>query len=314
MPIDTTKSQDVSKDIGLSVIFATLKFRREDRLAELGALREVAGRLPAIAHSLNIRDGGFGVRVSLGLSSQAWDYLFPGSPKPKELEDFTGLSSDEVTMPADGSDLFLHVRAQTEAVVYELMALVMEYLRGQVDVVDETHGFGYFEGRAIIGFIDGTEAPLPEVSADYALVGDEDAGFVNGSYAFAQKWTHDMAGWNGLSTEAQEKAVGRRKFTDIELEDDEKDPGAHNVAAKVEFDGEEQKIVRMNVTWSNPASGQTGTYFIGYSRRWAVTKAMLEQMLQIHDRLFDFSTITTGQLFFVPSKDLLARIAAGEMS
>jgi len=313
MPIDTTKSQDVSKDIGMSVIFATMKLHRTDREAELEALREVAVRLPALANSLNIRDGGFGVRVSLGLSDGAWSYFFPAAPKPAELEEFAGLSSEKVVMPADGSDLFLHVRSHKEAVVYEFLSLIMEYLRPYVDVVDETHGFGYFEGRAIIGFIDGTEAPPPEISADYSVIGDEDPDFINGSYAFAQKWTHDMAGWNALNTEAQEKAVGRRKFTDIELDDDEKDPGAHNVAAKVEFDGEEQKIVRMNVAWSNPVSGQTGTYFIGYARRWAVTKAMLEQMLEIHDRLFDFSTITTGQLFFIPSKDLLAQIAEGDL-
>lgn len=312
MSINQAKSQDVSKDIGLSVIFATLRFRREDREAELAALREVASRLAPITQSLNIRDGGFGVRVSLGLSNPAWEYLFPGAAKPAELEEFTGLSSDTVVMPADGSDLFLHVRAAKEAIVYEFLSLVMEYLRDHVEVVDETHGFGYFEGRAIIGFIDGTEAPSPEVSADYSIIGDEDPTFINGSYAFAQKWTHDMGEWNALSTEAQEKAVGRRKFTDIELDEDEKDPGAHNIAAKVEFDGEEQKIVRMNVAWSNPVTGQTGTYFIGYARRWEITKAMLEQMLLIHDRLFDFSTITTGQLFFIPSKDLLAQIGEGE--
>lgn len=313
MPIDQAKTQDVSKDIGLSVIFAVLKFHRQDRDAELAALKEVAGRLPAIAHSLSIRDGGFGVRVSFGLSRSAWDYFFPGADLPAELEEFTGLASPTVTMPADGSDLFIHVRAQTEAIVYELLSLVMEYLRPFVDVVDETHGFGYFEGRAIIGFIDGTEAPLPDVSPEYAVIGDEDPAFVNGSYAFAQKWTHDMSAWNALSTEDQEKAVGRRKFTDIELDDDDKDAGAHNVAAKVEFDGQEQKIVRMNVAWSNPVSGQTGTYFIGYSRRWAVTKAMLQQMLDLHDRLFDFSVITTGQLFFIPSKDVLAKIATGQI-
>ena len=313
MPVDEAKSQDVSKDIGLSVCFATLKLHRQDRDAELDAVREVAGRLPAIARSLSIRDGGFGVRVSLGLSCRAWEYLFPDAPKPAELEDFTGLSSADVVMPADGADIFLHVRAEKQAVVYEFVSLVMEFLRPYVDVVDETPGFGYFEGRAIIGFIDGTEAPAPDESADYALIGDEDARFANGSYAFAQKWVHDMPAWNALTTEAQEKAVGRRKFDDLELDDDDKDPGAHNIAAKVEFHGEEQKIIRMNVAWSNPVSGQTGTYFIGYSRRWSITKAMLQQMLELHDRLFDFSTIVTGQLFFIPSKDLLAQIAEAEI-
>jgi putative iron-dependent peroxidase len=297
----------------MSVIFATLKFHRTDRDAELAALREVAERMGAIAHSLSIRDGGFGIRVSLGLSDGAWGYFFPDASKPAQMEEFAGLSGNGFDMPADHADLFLHVRALKESLVYEFMALIMEYLRPVTDVVDETHGFGYFEGRAIIGFIDGTEAPLPEESADYALIGDEDPDFINGSYAFAQKWTHDMAAWNALTTESQEKAVGRRKFSDIELDEEDKDAGAHNIASKIEIDGEEQKIVRMNVAWSNPVSGQTGTYFIGYSRRWSVTKAMLEQMLEKHDRLLDFSTIQTGQVFFVPSKDVLAQIADGQI-
>ncbi|MBC6498373.1 Dyp-type peroxidase [Weissella confusa] len=59
-------------------------------------------------------------------------------------------------------------------------------------VIDETKGFRNFEGRAIIGFIDGTEVPSAADSAEVAVVGDEDPEFVNGSYAFAQKWLHDM--------------------------------------------------------------------------------------------------------------------------
>ena len=99
----------------------------------------------------------------------------------------------------------------------------------------------------------------------------------------------------------------------MELVDDEKLHNAHNVAAKVEIDGEEQKIVRMNVPFSDPASGKTGTYFIGYSRYWSVTKAMLQQMVDMSDYLLTFSTIQSGQLFFVPSRDKLAEIADGEL-
>ena len=45
----------------------------------------------------------------------------------------------------------------------------------------------------------------------------------------------------------QEKFIGRRKFSDIELEDDEKDPAAHNVVSQDNRDDKEHKIVRMNV-------------------------------------------------------------------
>ena len=46
--------------------------------------------------------------------------------------------------------------------------------------------------------------------------------------------------------------IGRRKFSDIELEDDEKDPAAHNVVAQDNRDDEEHKIVRMNVPFAQP--------------------------------------------------------------
>lgn len=120
--------------------------------------------------------------------------------------------------------------------------------------------------------------------------------------------------WQAMKTEEQEKAVGREKFTDLELEDDDKYKNAHNVASKLEVDGEEQKIVRMNVPFSDAATGKTGTYFIGYARHWTVTKGMLQQMVTQRDFLLTFSTVQTGQLFFIPSRDTLAAIADGQLN
>ena len=131
--------------------------------------------------------------------------------------------------------------------------------------MDETHGFRYLEGRAIIGFIDGTENPTGIDAPMWAEVGSEDPQFAGGSYAFAQKWIHDMDAWRSLGTHEQERAIGREQFTDLELDDEAKAPNAHNVTSKFIIDGEENKIIRMNVPFSDPASGITGTYFIGYS-------------------------------------------------
>ncbi|MDR2895093.1 MAG: Dyp-type peroxidase [Propionibacteriaceae bacterium] len=304
-------AQDVFKDIGQNVIFAVLAFKRQDRDAELAAALETFDRLPALVNSMNIRADGAGLRTTLGLSNEAWEYLFPGADKPKELETFFGVPGGEHPMPASAGDIFLHLRASSESVVYELMDQIRGFLGEAVTVVDETHGFRYFEGRAIIGFIDGTEAPAVKDSADYAIIGDEDPEFIGGSYAFAQKWLHDMDHWKGLKTETQEKMVGRQKFTDIELDDDQKDQHTHNNASKIEIDGDEKKIVRMNVPFSNPAEGKTGTYFIGYARHWEITKAMLVQMVDQDDALLSFSTLLSGQLFFVPSWSKLGELAEG---
>lgn len=317
MVIEPSKAQDVWKDIGEHVQFTVLKLKRTNQVAVQEAIQEFADRSQAIIRSLRIRDSkvaGSELKVSFGFSSSAWDYLFPNQPKPAELETYESLSGPQYSMPATGGDIFFHIRASNEAVVYEAQTQFMRFLREVTTVVDETKGFRYFEGRAIIGFIDGTEAPAVEDAAPYALVGEEDKEFINGSYAFAQKWLHNMDIWQHLKTEEQEKAVGREKFTDIELKDEDKLQNAHNVASKLEQDGEEQKIIRMNVPFSEPASGKTGTYFMGYSRHWSITKGMLENMLEKSDFLLSFSDILSGQLFFIPSRDTLADIADGHFN
>lgn len=313
MPVTPTKAQDVWKDVGKNVSFVVLKLKRENLAADQEAIAESADRSQAIERSMMIRAADANLKVSIGFSRTAWDYLFPNATVPKQLETYTTLTGPEYSMPASEGDIFLHVRAGDEAVVYEVVRQFMVFLDPIATVLDETKGFRYFEGRAIIGFIDGTEAPAEFEAADYALVGEEDPEYINGSYAFAQKWLHDMDFWGKMKTEEQEKAVGRHKFDDLELDDGEKFHNAHNVAAKIEVDGEEQKIVRMNVPFSDPATGKTGTYFIGYSRYWSVTKAMLQQMVDMSDFLLTFSTIQSGQLFFIPSRDTLGEIADGAL-
>ena len=304
-------AQDVWKDPGKNVSFIVLALNRQDLTDEQEQVANFADMSQAIIRSMRIRKPEAGLQVAIGFSNQAWDYLFPNAKKPQELETYQTLTGAEYSMPASDGDIFLHIRASEEAVVYEIVRQFMKLLAPVTTVIDETKGFRYLEGRAIIGFIDGTEAPAPEDAADYAIIGDEDSDFINGSYAFAQKWQHDMAFWENLSVEHQEKAVGRHKFDDMELDDDDKLENAHNVASKLEIDGEEQKIIRMNVPFSDPAMDYTGTYFIGYARHWQVTKRMLEQMLEKSDFLLTFSTLLSGQLFFIPSRDTLADIADG---
>lgn len=109
------------------------------------------------------------------------------------------------------------------------------------------------------------------------------------------------------------EAIQRSKYSDLELDDDEKDPRAHNIISQDNRDDEEHKIVRMNVVYANPGEGVRGTYFIGYARHWDVTRKMVINMFTQDDRLLEYSTALKGQLFFIPSKELMGRIAEGEL-
>lgn len=314
MTINLRDVQGVYKDAGEDITFVTLALKREDRDADLAAIQDLAEKLPTFVNSMNIRYPEGGLACSFGLSRAAWDYLFPNAAHPAELENFEPVVGPKYTAVHVPADLFFHVRGKNSAIPYEIMSNVMTVIQDNVNVLDETHGFRYFEGRSIIGFVDGTENPISLETPEYAVIGDEDPEFINGSYAFAQKYIHDLDAWDNLPVELQEKAIGRKKFTDVELDDDEKAPNAHNVVTQDNEGGIEHKIVRMNVPFANPAEGVKGTYFIGYARHWAVTKRMLTGMFEESDRLLDFSDPVTGELFFIPSRTVLGKIADGELN
>ena len=134
------------------------------------------------------------------------------------------------------------------------------------------------------------------------------------SYVIVQKYLHNMKAWNALPIEAQERIIGRRKLSDIELNDAEKPASAHNALTVIEENGKELKILRDNMPFGRPGHGEFGTYFIGYSRTPRVTETMLQNMFVgrppgNYDRLLDFSHAVTGSLFFVQSATFLDNIS-----
>ena len=186
---------------------------------------------------------------------------------------------------------------------FELETQILERIRASVELVDEVQSFRYFDDRDLIGFVDGTENPRGEEAVDAVLVRDEDPVFANGSYVIVQKYLHDMAAWNALPVEAQERIIGRKKLSDIELEDSVKPSCAHNALTVIEENGQEKKILRDNMPFGRPALGEFGTYFIGHSpytsnHRTDVGKHVYwPSSGRYPDRLLDFSRPVTGTLF-----------------
>ena len=206
-----------------------------------------------------------------------------------------------------------HIRAKRMDLCFELATQIMTQLGAAVTPVDEVHGFRYFDDRDLLGFVDGTENPSAQAAIDAAYIGAEDAAFAGGTYVIVQKYLHDLAGWNALSTETQEFIIGRRKLSDIELDDATKPAYAHNALAKVVVDGKEIKIIRDNMPFGRVAEKEFGTYFIGYARSPRTIELMLDNMFigqppGNYDRLLDFSVARTGNLFFVPSATFLENI------
>jgi len=276
------------------------------------AIRSLVSDIGAIIRPIGFREPEGGLSCVVGFGSDAWDRLF-GPPRPAELHPFREIRAAARHAVATPGDLLFHIRAARIDLCFELATSIMTALGDAIAIADEVHGFQYFDRRDLLGFVDGTENPEGQAAADAVFIGAEDTDFAGGSYVIVQKYRHDMAGWNGLSTEAQERIIGRTKLGNVELDDAVKPTSAHNALTTIVEDGKEIQILRDNMPFGQPGHGEFGTYFIGYARSPRTIEQMLRNMFigrppGNYDRILDFSRAVTGSLFFVPADSFLAGI------
>ena len=271
----TVLPQTVVATLTRAAIFLVVCIRQDPDACAL--LRSFCAGLSGLVRAVEFRDIEAGLTCIIGFGSDAWDKLFV-SPRPAELHPFREIRSGGRHAVSTPGDILFHIRAKRMDLCFELAAQIMDSMGDTVSIADEVHGFRYFDDRDVIGFVDGTENPRGEAARDAVIIGDEDPTFAGGSYVIVQKYLHNMKAWNGLSIEAQEHIIGRRKLSDIELSDAEKPSSAHNALTVIEENGKEVKILRDNMPFGRPGHGEFGTYFIGYSRTPRITETMLQNM------------------------------------
>lgn len=299
-------SQPVVAKLTRAAIFLVLTLKPEPQHRE--AVRSLCGDLAGLLRAIGFRDAEGHLSCVMGFGSDAWDRLF-GQPRPSELHPFREIQGQHHAVSTPG-DILLHIRATRMDLCFELATHIMSRLGDAVATADEVQGFGYFDGRDLLGFVDGTENPVDQAAIDAAIIGEEDPTFTGGSYVIVQKYLHDLRSWNAVPIEQQEKIVGRTKLEDIELDDKVKPTYAHNVLTSIEENGKSLEIVRDNMPFGDVGKGEFGTYFIGYARSPQRIERMLVNMFVgdppgNYDRLLDHSKAVTGSLFFVPTATFL---------
>ncbi|MET9618671.1 Dyp-type peroxidase [Kitasatospora indigofera] len=274
------------------------------------AVRELLPELAGLRRSVGSRVPAAALTCVTSVGAALWARMFAG-PRPAGLHPFRELVGARHRAVATPGDLLLHIRADRMDLCFELAAQVVDRLAGAATVVDEVHGFKYFDERDLMGFVDGTENPAGRAAEEAVVIGAEDPDFAGGSYVVVQRYVHDMKAWNALPVEEQERVIGRTKSANIELDDEAKPANSHVALNSVNApDGSQLQILRDNMPYGTVGRGEFGTYFIAYSRTPAVTEEMLRNMFLgkppgNYDRILDFSTPVTGSLFFTPSAALL---------
>lgn len=293
-----------------SALFLIL--RLSDRARDGAEVARIAASLPARIASLSKRRKTSRLVGVVGFGFSLWETLSPGR-RPARFRPFTKLASEGRIAPATGGDLLVHLVASRPDVCCEIAWRLRDDLGTRVEVMDEVHGFQYFDSRDLTGFIDGTENPTGRARAKAALIGREDPAFAGGSYVFTQRYVHDLAAWSRLAIAEQEQVIGRRKHDSKELSARAKPPTAHIARVVIEEAGEELEIVRHSFPYGT--SAERGLFFIAYTRDLAIPEAMLRHMVGttgdgLHDRLMEFTRAVSGATFFAPSLRALRALSA----
>ena len=185
-------------------------------------------------------------------------------------------------------------------------------LRGHMKVARETMTFIYGASLDMTGFIDGTGNPAEERDREVAIVPDGQPG-AGGSFILAQRWVHDLEGWEKQSVPEQEGVFGRTKEESTRLD---KQP-AHSHLSHVELrqgaTADASKPKRDEITRrSTPYAfhdGTVGLYFMAFCKTQAPFRERLRAMYgcdgQARDKLVDFSNPASGSFYFAPSVETL---------
>ena len=276
---------------------------------EANLLADTSALAPAIDKSLRALDDLQAqfpqqmLGLSIGFGAPLWERLMQDGAG-SELKPFTALGGG--LAPATQCDMVFHIQCLRPDVSFSLALAVMTAFAGMLAIDDETHGFRWVEDRGLDGFVDGTENPKDDAIAPVAVIADGvDAG---GSYLLIQKYRHDLARWNILSTSEQECCVGRSKADDVEFSADARTPDSHLSRTNLKEHGKTLEIVRRSLPYGT-VTGENGLLFIAYCARLHNLDAQLKSMFgddgKVDLLLKNLSTATRGAYYYVPSVERL---------
>ena len=244
---------------------------------------------------------GQGCNVVVGVRPSLWGRVRPDAC-PSGVHDFDAdvVGDDGYTMPATQHDLVVWVAGGRQDSVFDEGRRALDALSGIAALAHESKGWNYHGNVDLTGFVDGTENPsLAEAARTCLVPTGPGAG---ASVLLLQEWRHDLTAWEAAGVEAQERAIGRTKADNVEL--DPKPAGAHN--ARTDQD-EVGKILRKNI----PIGGVSdpGTLFIGLSAEQRILHTMLQRMAgqdgQPRDDLTRYTAARTGAYYVLPAAGAL---------
>jgi len=252
-----------------------------------------------------------GVNLVIGFGSELWRSVAPDQA-PADLASFTPIGRlGGHHAPATQHDCWLWISGSSQDVVFEHSRAAVQMLDDVATVASEQPCFVHRDSRDLTGFIDGSANPMTHEAPEAALIPDGQPG-AGGAHVLVMRWIHDLAAFEKLGVNEQERVIGRTKPSSVEMMGDALPPDAHIARVQVNDEaGDELPIYRRSVPYGTVA--EHGLYFVAFSADRTRFDRMLGRMFgtdadQIHDHLTDFSRPVSGSFYFAPSLTVLAEL------
>jgi len=234
---------------------------------------------------------------------------------PNDFQPFETVKSvDGSGREAKGTqeELLLWMNSPRKDQVWKAQWDARQALVGHMKVARETMTFIYGNSLDMTGFIDGTGNPTPDREREVAVVADGQPG-AGGSFILAQRWVHDLVGWEKQSLGEQEGVFGRTKADSTRLDTQP----AHSHLSHVELrqgaiadatKAKRDEIARRSTPYAFH-DGTVGLYFMAFCKAQAPFRERLRAMYAadggVRDKLVDFSNPASGSFYFAPSVETL---------
>ena len=203
-------------------------------------------------------------------------------------------------VPSTPGDLWCWLRDSDRGAILHLSRRISALVAPGFEVHQSIDTFKHGVGLDLTGYEDGTENPKGEAALAAAIVSGAGPGLDGSSFVAVQQWTHDFSAFDALGSEAQDQAIGRRRFDNVEIAD--APASAHVKRTAQESFTPEAFLFRRSMPWV--AGDRGGLMFVAFGHSFDAFAAQLARMVGaedgIVDALFTFSQPVTGCYFWCP--------------
>jgi len=216
------------------------------------------------------------------------------------LKPFPVISNAGIDIPATPGALWCWLRGNDRGEIFHQSRLLESLLAPTFRLEDCIDSFTFDGNRDLSGYEDGTENPQGDAAIAAAIVQGQGDGLDGASFVAVQKWQHDFARFDAMSSEAQDDSIGRHVSDNEEY--DSAPASAHVKRSAQESFSPQAFILRRSMPWAEGMRG--GLNFVAFGHSVDAFEAILRHMAGlddgIPDALFNFTRPLSGSYYWCP--------------